>query len=182
MHNNDNLKSSIIDDYNHSIKIILVGESSVGKTNICKRYCYNEYTDNSISTISVDVLIKIIEINNEKIKANIWDTLGQEKFSGLSLQYYRSTVGALFIFDLSNKNSFDKIDKWYENYKNYGDNTDIIKFLIGNKSDLKTDRHVKRIDAEDKAKALLFDGYYEISAKTNENINEMFQKFFECKI
>jgi len=168
-----------IDDFDYLVKIILVGESSVGKTNICKRYCYNEFDPKSESTTSFEVIEKIILVKNERIKACIWDTLGQEKYSSISNQYYRSTNGVLFIFDLTNRESFEKINNWIDNYYTYGEKLNIFKFLVGNKSDLKN-IEVNREDIYLKTKAYNFDGYFETSALKGININEMFEKLIYC--
>ena len=133
------------------MKIILVGESSVGKTQICTRYCYDKFKENTNATVSFEVIEKKFKINNDIIKVCIWDTLGQEKFASVFSQYYRATNGAFFVFDLSNIDSFARIDNWVQTYNNHGENKKIIKYLIGNKSDLDS-RKVKREDIDEKIK------------------------------
>lgn len=181
---NDKLKISLkdenLDEFDYIVKIILVGESSVGKTNICKRYSKNEFDPNSLSTVSFELIEKIVLVNNQRIKACIWDTLGQERFSSISNQYYRATNGALFIFDLSNKESFEKINKWVENYKNYSEKSNIVKFLVGNKSDLNNIK-ISKEDIFLKIKTFEFDGYFETSALNGSNIIEMFEKLVQSK-
>ncbi len=175
---NENLEN--IDQFDYIVKIILVGESTVGKTNLCKRYAKNEFDPNSLSTVSFELIEKIVSIGNERVKACIWDTIGQERFSSISNQYYRATNGALFIFDLSNRESFEKINKWIENYNNYAEKCTIVKFLVGNKSDLKNIKVTKE-EILLKSKAYEFDGYFETSALNGTNVNEMFQKLVQCK-
>lgn len=179
--NNNSREIKNLNEFDYVIKLILVGESAVGKTNICRRYCYNEFQENSKSTTSFESLEKITTINNERIKACIWDTLGQEKFATICNQYYRATNGALFIFDLSNYESFQKIDKWIDNYNNYSDKGTIIKFLIGNKADLNTVKVTKN-EVSEKIKKYEFDAYYETSALANINVNETFEKLIQCRL
>lgn len=158
------------------MKIILVGESAVGKTNICRRFCFDKFEENSQPTISFESIENIYLINEDKIKICIWDTLGQEKFASVFSQYYRATNGAFFIFDLTNERSFEKIDHWIDTYNNHGEKSKIVKFLVGNKSDLdKSLRKIKEEDALEKMKKLGFDGYFETSALNNTNITEMIE-------
>ncbi len=173
-------KNKYDDDYDYLIKIILVGESLVGKSNICKRYCFNEFDPNSKSTVSFELIEKFVFFDNQKIKACIWDTLGQERYSSISNQYYKATNGALFIFDISNRESFEKINKWVENYNNYGEKDNIVKFLVGNKSDLNNSKVTKE-EIYIKTKAYEFDEYFETSALDGKNINIMFEKMTKCK-
>lgn len=157
------------------MKIILVGESAVGKTNICKRFCFDEFEQNSQPTVSFESIENIYKANKDKIKVCLWDTLGQEKFASVFSQYYRATNGAFFIFDLTNERSFDKIDHWVETYNTHGEKTKIVKILVGNKKDLEDNRKIKKEDALEKCKKFGFDGYYETSALENLNINEMME-------
>lgn len=157
------------------MKIILVGESNVGKTNICGRYCFDKFDENSQPTVSFESVENIYKLNQDKIKVCLWDTLGQEKFASVFSQYYRATNGAFFIFDLTNERSFEKIDHWLETYNNHGENSKIVKYLVGNKSDLTDIRKVKKEDALAKAKKYEFNGYFETSALNNTNIKEMIE-------
>lgn len=166
------------EEYDHMMKIILVGESSVGKTNICMRYCYNKFHEDSRATVSFEVIERNFKINNDKIKVCIWDTLGQEKFASVFSQYYRATDGAFFVFDLTDKKSFEKIDNWVQTYNNHGENKKIIKYLIGNKSDLVL-RKVKREDINEKIDKYEFDAYYETSALKDLNIKEMIENMIK---
>ena len=163
------------------MKIILVGESAVGKTNICRRFCYDKFEENSQSTVSFELIENIYKINEDKIKVCIWDTLGQEKFASVFSQYYRATNGAFFIFDLTNEKSFEKIDHWVDTYNNHGEKSKIVKILVGNKSDL-PHRRIKKEDALEKVKKLDFNGYYETSALKNINITEMMEECIKSKI
>jgi small GTP-binding protein len=164
------------------MKIILVGEPAVGKTNICKRYCFNQFDENSQSTTSFESIENIYTINSHIIKVCIWDTLGQEKFASVFSQYYRATNAAFFIFDLTNEKSFNKIDQWVQTYKDHGESKNINKYLIGNKSDLLSNRKIKEEDVEKKVKELSFDNYYETSALNNINIKEMIEDSIKSKI
>jgi small GTP-binding protein len=163
------------EDFDFMMKIILVGESSVGKTNICRRYCFDIFEENSQPTVSFEAIENIFMINEHKIKVCLWDTLGQEKFASVFSQYYRATNGALFIYDLTNQTSFDKIDQWVQTYKDHGERTKIVKFLVGNKSDDLNNRKINKEKALEKVKNLEFDGFYETSALNNININQLIE-------
>lgn len=165
------------------MKIILVGEPAVGKTNICKRFCFNKFEEYSKPSISYESIENIYNINSHKVKVCIWDTLGQERFNSVFSQYYRATNGAFFIFDLTNYKSFERIDKWVQTYKDHAESTNIKKYLVGNKSDLalKNNIEIKREDVLKKVMKFDFDGYYETSALNNLNITEMMEQIIKGK-
>ena len=160
-------------------KLILIGDSTVGKTNLLTQYVDEKFTPNNISTIGIEFKIKIVELKDErKFKLQIWDTSGQEKFMSLTKNYFRGCNAALFVFDVTNHTSFDNIPKWLNLYKDVnGENSKIV--LIGNKIDL-GDREVDKEEAEDFAKERDLQ-YFEISAKENKDkqINDMFVKIVE---
>ena len=156
-------------------KLILVGDASVGKTNLLTKYVDNKYFPNNISTIGIEFKNKIIELNDgRKIRLQIWDTSGQEKFKALTKNYFRGCNGVLFVFDVTNQSSFDNIPLWINLYNEVNDENS-IKILIGNKIDLDrvVDEKVARIFAEKHGLK-----YYEISAKDNKDqtINNMFDE------
>lgn len=117
------------------LKIILLGESGVGKTCIIKRYLENKFNENEISSPTMSYVGKIVEINNKKIKLNIWDTIGQEKFRSISKMFLKETHIVILVYDITAKESFNQLDYWYNLYKeNLGPNT--ILGVAANKSDL----------------------------------------------
>ena len=156
-----------------SYKIILIGDSSVGKTNFLTQYVNNKFTENYDSTVGIEFKDKLINLNNEKnIRLQIWDTSGQEKFKALTKNYFRGCYAALFIFDVTNKNSFDNIQNWIKLYEEIG-NKDSEKILIGNKIDLKN-----KVVEKEKVKQFTENNnlkYFETSVKENQNINSIFE-------
>ena len=168
-----------MDNSMETYKLILIGDSTVGKTNLLTQYVDGKFTPNNISTIGIEFKIKIVERKDErKFKLQIWDTSGQEKFMSLTKNYFRGCNAALFVFDVTNHTSFDNIPKWLNLYKDVnGENSKIV--LIGNKIDLEN-REVSKEEAEDFAKERDLQ-YFEISAKKNKDkqINDMFVKIVE---
>ena len=160
-----------------NLKIILVGNVAVGKTSIIGRYINNSFDDKYRCTIQAEQQTKIIkEDESTSIKMNIWDTVGQEKFRSVTRQYYHDCQGAIIVFDLTKKKTFDDIKKWLNDIKNYG-NDDTIIILLGNKSDLTGDRELSPSDIKDKLKEFDDDFlYYEVSAKIGNNISMAFDK------
>ena len=158
------------------LKLLLLGDSSVGKTSILLKYISNKFDDSSISTVGVDYMDKIIDYNKFKIKLQIWDTSGEEKFRTITKNFYRNADGLLVVFDLTKKESYDHIKSWLDEAK---ENNDKLKtLLIGNKLDLKDERIV----AIDVAKQFAEKNnlkYIETSAKDGTNINESFQAIID---
>jgi len=158
------------------LKLLLLGDSSVGKTSILLKYISNKFDESSISTVGVDYMDKIIDYNKFKIKLQIWDTSGEEKFRTITKNFYRNADGLLVVFDLTKKESYDHIRIWINEAK---ENNDKLKtILIGNKLDLKDERIV----AIDVAKQFAEKNnlkYIETSAKDGTNINESFQAIID---
>ena len=158
------------------LKLLLLGDSSVGKTSILLKYISNKFDESSISTVGVDYMDKIIDYNKFKITLQIWDTSGEEKFRSITKNFYRNADGLLVVFDLTKKESYDHIRIWINEAK---ENNDKLKtILIGNKLDLKDERIV----AIDVAKQFAEKNnlkYIETSAKDGTNINESFQAIID---
>jgi len=160
-------------------KIILVGDASVGKTNLLTQYVDKKFSENIISTVGIEFKNKIIELENGRnIRLQIWDTSGQEKFISLTKNYFRGCNVALFILDVTNQTSFDDIPKWLDSYKEVNGEKS-KKVLIGNKIDLEN-RVVVKEEAKNFAKKNGLQ-YFEISVKENKDkeIDNMFIKIFE---
>ena len=156
-------------------KVILVGDVSVGKTNLLTQYVDGEFSEKDNSTIGIEFKNKIIEKNGRKIRLQIWDTCGQEKFMSITKNYFRGCSAALFVFDVTKKDTFNNLEKWLKLFNEFDDEKTTIKILIGNKNDLKP----KNVNKEeiDKFTKDHFRKYFEISAKTNkENIVKMFDE------
>ena len=122
-------------DYNYLFKLIIVGDATVGKSCILLRFINNNYRTSHDLTIGVEFGMKIININNKNIKLQIWDTAGQECFRSIIRSYYRNSAGAILVYDISNRTSFNNIIYWLEEIKKYASNNLSI-ILVGNKCDL----------------------------------------------
>ena len=157
-----------------NLKIILVGDVSVGKTSVLERYINNNFKDDYTCTIQAEQKTKIInEDSNTSIRMDIWDTAGQEKFRSLTRQYYRDSQGAIIVFDITKKKTFDSLQTWIDDIKDYSDK-DIPIIIVGNKSDLIDEREV----SENNINEFLNDKYtyFEVSAKYGNNIDLAFNK------
>ena len=155
------------------IKILTLGDASVGKSSIVLRYSENKFNEAWLSTIGVDSKRKIVKIKGETVKVSIWDTAGQEKFQNIVKQYYNGANGVLLIFDITNKKSFDKINFWYKDLKQSVNIDEVFVCLVGNKIDLEEIRVISKEEAEEYAKENNM-YYLEVSAKTGEGIKELF--------
>ena len=160
------------DEYKKIFKIILLGDSGVGKTNILTRYTKDDFSDSTKSTVGVELGTKIEEINNTKIKIQIWDTAGEERYKSITKAYYKGSKGALIVYDISRKETFANVDKWISELKETGED-DICIILIGNKCDLKDKREVTIEEVKKKAEIFKV-GFLETSALTSENIEAAF--------
>ena len=174
-------------DFNNLIKIILLGESDVGKTALFKRYFNDSFKiDNNLTTIGMESETKFIMINKDICKLTIFDTAGQEKFRAVPRNYYKNADGILLLFDVCNRDTFDKIKDWINEIKihsnksinNDDDKNKLIVYLLGNKIDM--ERDVNKKEGEKMANELKIK-YFEISCKTNININEVINRLIiEC--
>ena len=161
------------EEYSLIFKIILIGDTSVGKTNILSRYINDTFSETSKSTVGVELATKVEHYNNKKIKIQIWDTAGQERYKSITTSYYKGAKGAFIVYDITKKESFKNVDKWIKDLKEFGDE-DVTILIVGNKCDLEDEREVSI--EEVKKKAELFDiGYCETSALKAKNIDYAFQ-------
>ena len=154
----------------NTIKIIILGSSSVGKTCILQKGFENEFNQNSLSTIGIDFKTKYFKFDEDKVKVNYIDTAGQEKFRAISVNYLKGTDGAVLVFDITKKETFELIGNWLDDIRQ-NNKMSIGKMLLGNKADLEEEREVTKEEGE-KLAELLQCKYYETSAKTGQNINE----------
>ncbi len=171
------------DENNLLSKIVVIGDANVGKTNIIRRIMGEDFREME-ATIGVEFMyinIKNIDKDDPRktMSIQIWDTSGAERYKAITTTHIRGADGAYIVYDISNENSFNHLNYWYNCIKDAADN-DIIIFLIGNKSDLiyEEGRDVKKKDAIDFANKYKLQGYAECSAKNNENILETFKDFY----
>ena len=155
------------------VKIIIIGNQSVGKTNIVTRYVKGEFSEDYMITIGMDFLTCNLKSDDKIFKLRLWDTAGSEKFRSITKGYYSNTCCALIVYDITNQNSFDSVKQWIEDVKNYADK-DTHLVLVGNKIDLKDQRKISKEDGQNLATQYGMD-FYESSALTGENINNIFE-------
>ena len=164
-------------EYDFIMKLILVGDSGVGKTNILSKYLKNDFDPDSKATVGVEFGTKNIEIDNKRIKVQIWDTAGQERYKSITSTYYKGAKGAFIVYDITRKSTFDNIDKWIGDLKNNGDENMIV-YLVGNKSDLNDMREVRKDEAMTKSEKFNI-AFSETSALYGDNIHKIFQDLME---
>nr|CCA24816.1 Rab11 family GTPase putative [Albugo laibachii Nc14] len=133
------------DDYDYLFKIVLIGDSGVGKSNLLSRFTRNEFHLESKSTIGVEFATKSIVAEGKTIKAQIWDTAGQERYRAITSAYYRGAVGALLVYDITKHVSFENVERWLKELREHADANTVI-MLVGNKSDL---RHLRAVPTEE---------------------------------
>ena len=162
------------DTYDVIYKIVLVGDSGVGKTNIMLRYLNKEFNINTKATVGVEFGSKNIIIDKKVIKGQIWDTAGQERYRAITSAYYKGAHGAFVVYDITLKESFEAVDKWINDLRsNTDERLEII--LIGNKSDLEEKRQVTKEEGEEKAKEKEVT-FMETSALNCDNIEKAFNE------
>uniref|UniRef100_T1JP21 Ras-related protein Rab-35 n=1 Tax=Strigamia maritima TaxID=126957 RepID=T1JP21_STRMM len=158
-------------DYDHLFKLLIIGDSGVGKSSLLLRFADNTFTGNYITTIGVDFKIRTIEVDGERVKLQIWDTAGQERFRTITSTYYRGTHGVIVVYDVTSGESFANVKRWLHEIEQ---NCEVVnRILVGNKSDDPDRKVVLTEDAQrfaDQMGILLF----ETSAKENINVEEMF--------
>ena len=154
------------------IKILTLGDTSVGKTSIILRFTKEKYNSNRLATIGVDFKSKIIQSENQRIKVLIWDTAGQERFKNIASQYYNGGDGAILTFDITNRKSYERVLYWLDELKQKKNIDDMGLVLVGNKSDLSDIREVSFEEAEKFAKDINIK-YFETSAEKNIGISDM---------
>jgi len=154
-------------------KVVLIGDSAVGKSNLLSRYARNEFHMNSKATIGVEFQTQSMEFDGKEIKAQIWDTAGQERFRAVTSAYYRGAVGALVVYDITRRHTFESVGRWLDELKMHSD-MNIVTMLVGNKCDLESLREVPIEESKALAEAeKLF--FIETSALNATNVNDAFQ-------
>ncbi|XP_075252391.1 ras-related protein Rab-11B-like [Convolutriloba macropyga] len=133
------------DEYDFLFKVVLIGDSGVGKSNLLSRFTRNEFNLESKSTIGVEFATRSIQVDNRTIKAQIWDTAGQERYRAITSAYYRGAVGALLVYDIAKHMTYENVERWLKELRDHAD-SNIVIMLVGNKSDL---RHLRSVPTEE---------------------------------
>lgn len=159
-------------NFHYLFKYIIIGDSAVGKSNLLLQYAHNKFNDDYQATIGVEFGAKNITVNNKIYRIQIWDTAGQENFRSITRAYYKNSVCAMVVYDITNKETFNNVQTWIEDCKNQSPKT-IFMVLVGNKNDLEDKRQVKYEEGMELANknGMMF---YETSAKSGFNVEEIF--------
>lgn len=162
------------DDYDYLFKIVLIGDSGVGKSNLLSRFTKNEFNLESKTTIGVEFAQKSLIIDGKTIKAQIWDTAGQERYRAITSAYYRGAVGALLVYDVCKPTSFENVERWLKELKDHADSQTVV-MLVGNKNDLK---HLRAVRTEEGAAYSQKHNisFIETSALDATNVNLAFER------
>ncbi|KAJ2927095.1 hypothetical protein H1R20_g9977, partial [Candolleomyces eurysporus] len=160
-------------NYDYLFKVVLIGDSGVGKSNLLSRFTRNEFNLESKSTIGVEFATRSINVDGKTVKAQIWDTAGQERYRAITSAYYRGAVGALLVYDISKHATYVNVTRWLKELRDHAD-SNIVIMLVGNKSDLK---HLRAVPT-DEAKAFATENglsFIETSALDASNVESAFQ-------
>ena len=160
-------------EYDYLFKLLLIGNSSVGKSSLLVRFVDDIWEENFVPTIGVDFKLKTLDVNGKKVKLQIWDTAGQERFKNITASYYRGGNGVLVVYDITDRDSFTNLTSWLiEIEKNA--NKNVFKLLIGNKNDLESERKVTFNEGKEFADSNGMK-FIETSAKTADKVYEAFE-------
>lgn len=160
------------DEYDYLFKLVLIGDSGVGKSNLLSRFTRNEFNLESKSTIGVEFATKSLTVDAKVIKAQIWDTAGQERYRAITSAYYRGAVGALLVYDVTRHTTFENVSRWLKELRDHTD-PNIVVMLIGNKSDL---RHLVAVPTQEGTEFSEKESLYfmETSALESTNVENAF--------
>lgn len=159
--------------YDNLYKILLVGDSGVGKSSILSRFADGTFDESYLTTVGVDFKIRSLDINGIRYKLQIWDTAGQERFRTITSSYYRGAHGIFIVYDVTDPLTFNNIKKWNDEIIKYSA-SDVVKILVGNKSEKEKERYIDYQDGERKASEMGIK-FIETSAKTNDKVNDAFR-------
>lgn len=161
-------------EYDHLFKILLIGNSAVGKSSLILQFVENSWNEIFVPTIGVDFKIKTLNIDDKRVKLQIWDTAGQERFKNITAAYYRGALGVMLVYDITDIETFKALNSWLiEIEKNA--NKNVVKLLVGNKIDLEEQRKITYQQGSEFAESYGM-SFIETSVKNNANVNEAFEK------
>ena len=159
-------------DYDYLFKILLIGNSGVGKSSLLLRFADDTFTDNFMPTIGVDFKIRTLEVDGRTIKLQIWDTAGQERFKTITSSYYKGAHGIIVVYDITDKESFKNIDTWMNEVEKHASDN-VSRILVGNKCDMDESRQVSTDEGKELADQYNI-RFMETSAKESANVEEAF--------
>ncbi|KAF9972465.1 Ras- protein Rab-18 [Actinomortierella ambigua] len=163
-----------------TLKLLLIGNSGVGKSSLLLQFTEGTFLpqDEVSATIGVDFKVKVIDVEGKKYKLTIWDTAGQERFRTLTSSYYRGAQGVILVYDVSNRDSFDQLQTWFNELNTYCSSKEVVKMIVGNKVDRETARQVTKQEGLEMARKLqtLF---IECSAKTKVGVQQAFEELVQ---
>ena len=163
---------SLQNDYDFLFKLLLIGNSAVGKSSLLLRFSDNIFNESFLPTIGVDFKIRTFDLSSKTVKLQIWDTAGQERFKTITSSYYKGAHGIILTYDITDKQSFKDIENWLTEVEKFA-NENVIKLLVGNKSDLESSRQVKFEEGKEFADSLGIQ-FIETSAKNSSNVEKAF--------
>ena len=174
------------EEFDIVLKLVLIGDTGVGKSNLLSRYTKGEFNGESKSTIGVDFATRILNIDKKRLKTQIWDTAGQERYRAMTNAYYRGAAGAMIVFDICSSISFKSMERWLQEIREHGA-PGIPIVLVGNKFDM---RHLRQVPSETGERFALANNliYIETSALQNSNVDAAFQSLINdiyfnfCKV
>lgn len=158
--------------YDMQIKLLMIGDSGVGKTCLLLRYANDSFSPTFITTIGIDFKIKNIDVDGKRIKLQIWDTAGQERFRTITTSYFRGAQGILLVYDVTDRRSFESIRNWISQIQQHAD-VHVNKILVGNKCDMLHEKVVSTEEGQKLAKEFGID-FWECSAKNDINVEQSF--------
>uniref|UniRef100_A0A4W5N9L2 Ras-related protein Rab-15 n=1 Tax=Hucho hucho TaxID=62062 RepID=A0A4W5N9L2_9TELE len=158
--------------YDVLLRLLVLGDSGVGKTSLLCRFTDNEFNSSHISTIGVDFKMRTLQVDGFKVRVQIWDTAGQERYQTITKQYYRRAQGIILVYDITSSSSFQHILKWASDVDEFAPD-EVQRILVGNKADEEQMRKVPKEQGSKLAKTYGME-FFETSACTNCNINESF--------
>lgn len=170
-------KDAADQNFDYMFKLLIIGNSSVGKTSFLFRYADNSYTSAFVSTVGIDFKVKTVFRQNKRVKLQIWDTAGQERYRTITTAYYRGAMGFILMYDVTNEESFNAVQDWCTQIKTYSwDNAQVV--LVGNKCDREDERVVSAERGKQLAQQMGLE-FYEASAKDNLNVKAVFERLVD---
>lgn len=171
------MNSNADQHFDYMFKILIIGNSSVGKTSFLFRYADDSFTSAFVSTVGIDFKVKTVIRKEKRMKLQIWDTAGQERYRTITTAYYRGAMGFILMYDVTNEDSFNSVQDWVTQIKTYSwDNAQVI--LVGNKSDIERDRVISYDRGKQLADQLGLE-FFETSAKENINVKNVFERLVD---